>query len=118
MEAGVATALVLVVHEQRKKAEDDLKVRVRVRLRGRRQHTGLQDKPPTRQTQDKTDTRQNDETKKKRGSPTLVHNIYFILWSQIHPPPPLSLHNFTFLLSQSNFLPNPNVIYVCYYWLS
>ena len=48
----------------------------RVRLRATRKHTGLQDKPPTRQTQDKTDARQIEETTKKKVTPTLVN--YFV----------------------------------------
>jgi hypothetical protein len=114
MEARVETELVLVQHEQKKRAENDLKVMVRVRLRGTRNHTGLQDKPPTRQTQDKANTRQNEETTKKKELPHWFI-FYFQSEGSLILPPPLPLHNFTFLFSQPNFFPNTNVIYVCSY---
>ena len=79
LEARVATELVLVQHELKKTAENDLKVMVRVRLRVTTKHTGLQDKPPTRQTQDKTDTRQIEETTKKKRNSHIGSLFFFSL---------------------------------------
>ena len=118
MEARVATELVLVQHEQNKKAGNDLQVMVRVRLRGTRKQMRQHDNPPPRHTQDKTDRRQNEKTQKNKELP---HWFKFFLqseWSLFLPHPPLSVHNFIFLFSQPNFLPHPNVIYVCSYWFS
>ena len=62
LEARVATELVLVQHELKKTAENDLKVMVWVR-----------------QTQDKTDTRQIEETTKKKRNSHIGSLFFFSL---------------------------------------
>ena len=110
LEARVATELMLVQHQLKKTAENDLKVMVRVRLRVTRKHTGLQDKPPTRQTQDKTDTRQIEEPPKKKRNPYIGSFVFFSVSGLKSSRPPFSLftislfsfHNQIFFLTPTS----------------
>ena len=94
MEAGVATGLVMVIHEQRKAAEKELEVR---------------------RTQDthKPKKKKQEQKHNNIGRDWFTNRILF-WWTKfcrtkILPPPPSSLHNLFLVLSQPYFLAFPNV---------